>query len=47
LDRAAQFRWIWKPLVFAACATPAAWMLLGVLVALGKLEHGAPTPRIG
>jgi methionine sulfoxide reductase heme-binding subunit len=40
LNRAAQFRWIWKPLLFAACATPAVLMLLGVLVSLGKLDHG-------
>ena len=40
MNRAAQFRWIWKPLTFAACATPAVLMLLGVLVALGKLDHG-------
>jgi len=40
LSTAQQFRWIYKPLVFAACATPAVLMVMGVLVALGKLESG-------
>jgi sulfoxide reductase heme-binding subunit YedZ len=40
LNRAAQFRWIYKPLLFAACATPAVLMLLGALVSVGKLDHG-------
>jgi sulfoxide reductase heme-binding subunit YedZ len=40
LNRAAQFRWIYKPLVFAACAVPAVLMTLGILVSLGKLAHG-------
>jgi sulfoxide reductase heme-binding subunit YedZ len=40
LNRADQYRWIWKPLVFAACALPAVLMVLGILVALGKLDHG-------
>lgn len=35
-----QYRWIYKPLVFAACSVPAVLMVLGVLVALGKLSHG-------
>lgn len=35
-----QYRWIYKPLVFAACATPALLMAMGVLVALGRLSHG-------
>ena len=37
---AEQYRYIFKPLVFAACAAPAAWMIWGVLVLLGKLDHG-------
>jgi sulfoxide reductase heme-binding subunit YedZ len=40
LNRVAQFRWIYKPLVFAACCVPVVLMLLGVLVSLGKLSHG-------
>lgn len=40
MNRAAQFRWIYKPLVFAACAVPAVLMGLGILVSLGKLTHG-------
>jgi sulfoxide reductase heme-binding subunit YedZ len=40
LNRAAQFRWIYKPLVFAACAVPAVLMVMGILVAVGKLDHG-------
>lgn len=39
MNRAAQFRRIWKPLLFAACALPAVWMVLGMLTAVGKLEH--------
>jgi sulfoxide reductase heme-binding subunit YedZ len=40
LNTAAQFRWIYKPLVFAACSVPAVLMVLGILVATGKLSHG-------
>ncbi len=40
MNVARQYRFIYKPLVFAACAVPAAYMVLGVLVALGKLESG-------
>lgn len=40
MNVAQQFRYFYKPLVFVACATPAAWMLLGVLVALGVLAQG-------
>jgi sulfoxide reductase heme-binding subunit YedZ len=40
LKRATQFRWVYKPLVFAACSVPAVLMTLGILVALGKLDHG-------
>jgi methionine sulfoxide reductase heme-binding subunit len=35
-----QYRYLYKPLVFAACAAPAVLMTWGILVALGKLEHG-------
>ena len=35
-----QYRFIYKPLVFAACALPAVLMVLGMLVAVGKLDHG-------
>lgn len=47
-----QYRYVYKPLVFAACAAPAAWMLWGVLAALGKLPPGGmdlgadPTNRL-
>ena len=37
---AQQYRSLYKPLVFAACAAPAAWMIWGTLVVLGKLDHG-------
>ncbi|MEO8314867.1 MAG: protein-methionine-sulfoxide reductase heme-binding subunit MsrQ [Pseudomonadota bacterium] len=37
---AEQYRYFYKPLVFAACAVPAALMIWGMLVALGKLQHG-------
>jgi sulfoxide reductase heme-binding subunit YedZ len=40
LNVAQQYRFIYKPLVFAACATPAVLMVMGVLVALGKLAGG-------
>jgi sulfoxide reductase heme-binding subunit YedZ len=40
LKTADQFRWIWKPLLFAACAAPAVWMLWGVFAALGKVPPG-------
>ena len=40
MNVAQQYRFIYKPLVFAACAWPAVYMVLGVLVALGKLEGG-------
>ena len=40
MNIAAQFRWIYKPLVFAACSVPAVLMVLGILVATGKLSHG-------
>jgi sulfoxide reductase heme-binding subunit YedZ len=40
LNTTQQYRFIFKPLVFAACATPAVLMVLGVLVALGKLPYG-------
>lgn len=40
MDKARQFRWIYKPLVFAACAAPAVLMVMGLLVALGLLDHG-------
>jgi methionine sulfoxide reductase heme-binding subunit len=40
LKVAQQYRYIIKPLVFAACAAPAVLMTWGILVALGKLEHG-------
>ncbi len=36
---AAQFRWIYKPLVFAACAVPAVLMTAGASWS-GKLSHG-------
>jgi sulfoxide reductase heme-binding subunit YedZ len=39
LSVAQQFRWFYKPLVFAACAIPAVLMALGVLTALG-IGHG-------
>jgi len=40
LKTAQQFRFIYKPLVFAACAAPAVWMVLGILAAVGKISHG-------
>jgi sulfoxide reductase heme-binding subunit YedZ len=40
MNRAAQFRLIYKPLLFVACAAPAAWMLWAVLAVLGKLPPG-------
>jgi sulfoxide reductase heme-binding subunit YedZ len=40
LNTTQQYRFIYKPLVFAACATPAVLMVLGVLVALGKIPSG-------
>lgn len=40
MDVTRQYRFIYKPLVFAACATPAVLMTWGILVALGKLGHG-------
>jgi methionine sulfoxide reductase heme-binding subunit len=40
LNVAQQYRFIYKPLVFAACALPAVLMGLGILVALGKLDSG-------
>jgi sulfoxide reductase heme-binding subunit YedZ len=40
LKVAQQYRYIYKPLVFAACAAPAVLMTWGILVALGKLSHG-------
>jgi sulfoxide reductase heme-binding subunit YedZ len=40
LNVAQQYRFLYKPLVFVACAWPAAYMVLGVLVALGKLDSG-------
>jgi sulfoxide reductase heme-binding subunit YedZ len=40
LKVAQQYRYFYKPLVFAACAAPAVMMTLGILVALGKLSHG-------
>ena len=49
---AEQYRYFYKPLLFAACAAPAAWMLWGVLAALGKLPQGGmdlgadPTNRL-
>jgi methionine sulfoxide reductase heme-binding subunit len=52
LKIAAQYRFVYKPLVFALCAAPAAWMLWGVLAALGKLPQGGmqlgadPTNRL-
>jgi sulfoxide reductase heme-binding subunit YedZ len=38
LNSAQQFRFIFKPLVFVACAIPAGLMLLGLLKALGLSE---------
>jgi methionine sulfoxide reductase heme-binding subunit len=38
LDVARWYRWAVKPLVFAACATPAVLMTLGILVAVGKIS---------
>jgi len=40
LNLTQQYRFIYKPLVFAACALPAVLMVLGILVAVGKLDHG-------
>jgi methionine sulfoxide reductase heme-binding subunit len=40
LKVAQQYRYFYKPLVFAACAAPAVLMTWGILVALGKLSHG-------
>jgi methionine sulfoxide reductase heme-binding subunit len=40
LKVAQQYRYVYKPLVFAACAVPAVLMTWGILVALGKLSHG-------
>lgn len=35
-----QYRFIYKPLLFAACAAPAVWMVLGMCMALGKTSFG-------
>jgi methionine sulfoxide reductase heme-binding subunit len=40
LKTAGQYRYFYKPLLFAACAAPAVWMVLGVLTALGKFGFG-------
>jgi methionine sulfoxide reductase heme-binding subunit len=40
LKLADQYRYVYKPLAFAACAVPAVWMTWGILVALGKVSHG-------
>jgi sulfoxide reductase heme-binding subunit YedZ len=32
------YRWVIKPLVFAACASPAALLTLGILAAVGKIS---------
>lgn len=44
LSTAQQFRWIYKPLVFAACATPAVLMLLAAF-GHGPMELGADPVR--
>jgi methionine sulfoxide reductase heme-binding subunit len=38
LDVARWYRWVVKPLVFAACATPAVLLGLGILAAVGKIS---------
>lgn len=40
MNRAAQFRWIYKPLLFAACAAPAVVMLLAAF-GKGPMDLGA------
>jgi sulfoxide reductase heme-binding subunit YedZ len=40
LKTAEQYRYIYKPLLFAVCAAPAVWMVLGMLAALGKISFG-------
>jgi methionine sulfoxide reductase heme-binding subunit len=40
MNRAAQFRWIYKPLLFAACAAPAVLMLLAAF-GKGPMDLGA------
>jgi sulfoxide reductase heme-binding subunit YedZ len=40
LKTAQQYRYLYKPLLFAACAAPAVWMVLGMLLALGKTSFG-------
>jgi sulfoxide reductase heme-binding subunit YedZ len=40
LKTAQQYRYLYKPLLFVACATPAVWMVLGMLAALGKTTYG-------
>lgn len=40
MKTAQAYRFIVKPLLFAACAAPAVWMVLGILAALGKVGFG-------
>jgi sulfoxide reductase heme-binding subunit YedZ len=44
LNTAQRYRFVFKPLVFAACATPAALLLLGVL-GMGPMDLGADPVR--
>ncbi len=40
MKTAEQYRYLYKPLLFVACAAPAVWMVLGILAALGKVSVG-------